>query len=91
MSQMKIDFNDEGAEMEQVEQARAVLRFIQVGSRVLSVRFTMLLALTLTFILFMWALVTADNTRLVAATVFGILVYLPTVWLDVRERAVKGD
>jgi hypothetical protein len=91
MSQMTIDFNEEGVKMtdeQQVEQVRSLLIFIRNASKVLSTRFTMLLALSLTFVLFLWALVTADPIRLLAAGVFAAMVFLPTVWLDVRERAV---
>jgi len=89
--------NQRGLKMtdeDQVSQVKHLLRFIQIGSRVLSARMSMLLALLLTFVLFLWALSTADNTRLVAATIFAVLVYLPTVWLDVQERnraVTKGD
>lgn len=75
------------SEEEKFEQTRFLLQFLNAGIKVLSIRFSMLLALSLTFVLFAWALATADTTRLIAATVFAILVYLPTVWLDVRERA----
>jgi hypothetical protein len=81
---------------EQVEQVKYLLKFIKAASSVLSARMSMLLALLLTFVLFLWALSTADTTRLVAATIFACLVYLPTVWLDVHERnraatSSKGD
>ena len=81
---------------DQVSQVKYLLRFIQIGSRVLSARITMLLALMLTFVLFAWALESADTIRLIAATIFAVLVFLPTVWLDVHERnraatGSKGD
>lgn len=81
---------------EQVEQVKYLLKFIKAASSVLSARMSMLLALLLTFVLFAWALESADTIRLIAATIFAVLVFLPTVWLDVHERnraatSSKGD
>ena len=50
---------------DQVSQVKHLLRFIQIGSRVLSARMSMLMALLLTFVLFAWAL--GDLFRISAA------------------------
>lgn len=88
-TQMNLDFFTEGADMNEVEEVAALLRFVQVGARVLSYRVALMLALTLTFALFGWAMANPDAWRFAGATVFGLLVFLPTVWLDFQ--ASKGD
>ena len=86
--QLEIDFETKGAtlmnEAQKVEQTRFLLQFIAAGIKVLSARVSMLLALTLTFILFAWAMAQPDVWRFAGATVFAILIFLPAVWLDVR-------
>lgn len=77
-------------EQEKVEQTRFLLQFITAGIRVLSARAAMMLALTLTFMLFAWAMVSADVWRFAGATVFGLLIFLPCVWLDVKANS-KGE
>lgn len=83
------------AESKEVQQARFLLQFLAAGIKVLSARFTMLLALILTFVLFLWAMSKATALPIVIATIFAILVFLPAVWLDVEERrnraATKGE
>lgn len=74
-------------EIEEVEAAKRLLLFIDTWKRILSIRFTMLLALLLTFALFIWAMWSADSMRLIVATVFAVLVFLPTWYLDIRDRA----
>jgi len=69
---------------EKVEQAKFLLQFISAGIKVLSARAAMLLALTLTFFLFAWAMAQPDTWRFLGATIFAVLIFLPTVWLDMR-------
>ncbi len=77
--------------MEEVERVKQLLQFLDNWTKVLSTRVTMLLALVLTFVLYGWAFYQNNTTTLIGAAVFGVLVFLPTVWMDVRERVKKGE
>ena len=79
-----------GLKMNEVEQARYLLDFLSAATKVLSARFAMLLSLVLTFILFAWAMSGSSSMRIGIATIFALLVYLPTVWLDYSERNIRA-
>ena len=72
------------SEEQTVEHTKFLLKFISTGISILSVKITMLIALVLNFCLFAYAMAYPDTWRFASATVFGILVFLPTVWLEIR-------
>jgi hypothetical protein len=86
MNQTEIEFHNKGAKMEEVEKAAYVLRFIQTGMRVLCARVMMMVSLVLTFGLFMYAMVNPDGLRFGMAGAFAVLVFMPTVYLDYRDK-----
>ena len=76
--------------MEEIEQVKYLLRFIKAGSTVLSARIAMLLALILTFALFAWCMILPDVWRFATAKTFALLIFVPTVILDIRN-VTKGE
>ena len=72
-------------------EARAVLLFIGVGMKILSARIMLLLALLMTFGLFCWAMVLPDYNRIAAATIFTVLVFLPTIRADSKQNEAKAS
>ena len=77
-------------ENEEVAQVVRLLTFIKTSSKVLSGRIAMLLALILTFALFAWCMIQPDVWRFATATTFALLIFVPTVILDIRAAA-KGE
>lgn len=73
------------------DQSRILLMYVTVGLQVLSARLAMLLALVLTFSLFVWAVVDPTWPRITAAALFAVLVFFPATRVDAsqsRDRAV---
>ena len=73
------------------EQTRILLMYVSVGLQVLSARVVLLLALVLTFSLFVWAVADPTWPRIVAAAAFAVLVFLPATRVDAsqsKDRAV---
>jgi len=84
--QTEIEFQLEGADVDDIEQVKFLLNFIQAGIKVLSARFMMLLSLVLTFGIFGYAICNPDGWRFGIATTFAVLVFLPTVFLEFKEK-----
>ena len=66
--------------------AAFILRFIETAYLVLSVRVLLIFTLILCFALFAWAMVEPDYPRIVIATIFSILVFLPVRQLEVKKE-----
>jgi hypothetical protein len=75
------------------QQVRGLVLFLEAGIRVLSARIVLVVALLLSFGLFCWVIYDPSNLRLAAATIFTVLVFLPTVRVDMRQdrEVVKGE
>lgn len=67
-------------------QAKALVVFLNAGITVLSARIALFLSMILAFALFSWAMYQPDNLRVISATVFSVLVFLPIVKLE-REQS----
>jgi hypothetical protein len=72
------------------QQTQVLLLYIRVGIAVLSARIVMLLALVLAFGLFAWAMAAPTYERIACATLFAILIFLPSVRLDARQSADRA-
>ena len=81
--------------MNEAEQLRSVMLFINAGLKVLSVRIVMVLTLFMTFSLFAYVVYDPEWQRVAAATLFAVLVFFPVTRLDQKQaqnRAiVEGD
>jgi len=71
------------------QQTRALVLFIGAGMRVLSNRMVLVAALLMVFGLFCWAMYTPTNERILAATIFTVLVFLPTIRADSKQSEMK--
>lgn len=70
---------------------RLLILYLTTGLRVLSARLVLLLSLLLTFAIFCWTMYDPTWNRIAAASIFGVLVYLPASRLDsskLKDRAV---
>ena len=72
--------------MDEIEQVKYLLRFLKTGTKILSARLMLMLALTLNFILFAWEMEEPNAWRFAGATTFAVLIFLPAVWLDVKAE-----
>lgn len=61
-----------------------LLKFLASGTRVLSSRILLILTLLLTFGLFIWAMLQPTYERILTATIFAILVFLPIRAIDAK-------
>jgi len=68
------------------DQVKALLTYITVGMQILSARIMLLLAISMAFSLFCWAMYIPDTNRIVIATLFGVLVFIPILTLDKKEK-----
>ena len=68
------------------EQVRSLIAFLTAGMKVLSVRVVLLLVVCMTFGLFAWAMSMPGPYRLGTAVAFAVLVFLPTLSLDKKEK-----
>jgi hypothetical protein len=75
--------------MDEQQQARALILFIGAGMKVLSMRIVLVLALLMTFGLFVWAMCLPTSERILAATVFTLLVFLPAIRADFKQNEGK--
>jgi hypothetical protein len=73
--------------MDQQTYQRTLLVYGQLLLAVLSARLVLLIALVLTFSLFAWAMALPTYERIGAATLFALLVFLPSVRLDARQSS----
>ena len=77
------------------EQVRALVLFINTGVKVLSARILLFVVLLLTFALFGYVMFEPTYERIVLATIFAVLVYLPVVRTDLRtidsRKTIEGD
>ncbi len=67
------------------KQIQVLLLYVAVGLRVL------LIALSLTFSLFAWAMYWPTGERIACATIFGVLVFIPVIRMDMKlkhDRAI---
>ncbi len=72
------------------ERLRISLLYVSMGLKVLSARLMMLLTLLLTFVLFCWAMWNPNYLSIACATIFAVLVYLPTVRLDKSTKEARA-
>ena len=73
------------------KQIQVLLLYVAVGLRVLSARVVLLIALSLTFSLFAWAMYWPTGERIACATIFGVLVFIPVIRMDMKlkhDRAI---
>jgi hypothetical protein len=68
------------------KQVRAIMLFIAAGTKVLSARLVLMLALFMTFGLFVWAMYLPTPERIGAATLFTLLVFLPSIKADTKQH-----
>jgi hypothetical protein len=61
-----------------------LLKFIANGTRILSSRLLLILTLLLVFGLFVWAMILPTYERILTATIFAILVFLPIRAIDAK-------
>ena len=73
------------------DQIKAMFLFIAVGTRVLSARVVLILAMLLAFSLFAWALAMPGWERIAAATIFAVLVFLPATRVDAGQSKARAD
>lgn len=79
------------------QQIKIMLLYVSIGLRVLSARIVLLLTLALTFSLFAWAMYWPTHERIVCATIFAVLVFIPVIRMDGKlksDRAIvapEGD
>lgn len=71
------------------EAAKAVILFISTGMRVLSARIVLLIVLCMTFGLFVWAMYLPTYERIATATIFTVLVFLPSIRADTKANEAK--
>ena len=72
-------------------QTKVLILYIRVGLAVLSARLVLLIALALTFALFAWAMYLPGWERIACATIFAVLIFLPSARIDAKmkpDRAV---
>lgn len=68
------------------EEVKALILMINAGMKVLSMRVVLLLTLLLTAALFAWCLYLPGPYRLGAAAAFAVLVFLPVIRRESKER-----
>lgn len=68
------------------EQTRMLIAYLNTGIKVLSVRIVLIVVVLLTFALFAWAMELPGPYRLGTAVAFAVLVFLPTISLDKKEK-----
>jgi hypothetical protein len=73
------------------KQVRAIMLFIAAGTKVLSARVVLMLALVMTFGLFVWAVYQPTPERIGAATLFALLVFLPSIKADSKQHEVTKE
>lgn len=66
------------------------VQVVQVALDVLSKRLLVFLSLVLTASLFLWSMVDASALRLIASSLFAVLVFLPVLW-TVRKDLADGQ
>jgi len=71
------------------QQVKALLVMINAGMRILSIRIVLGLTLLLAFTLFAWAMYYPTNERIIVATVFAVLVFLPVIRADSKDVESK--
>lgn len=75
-------------------QVRSLLLFINTGVKILSARILLFLALLLTFSLFGFVMFQPTYERILLATIFAILVFLPVVRTDLKtidsRKTIEG-
>jgi|APFre7841882630_1041343.scaffolds.fasta_scaffold619025_1 hypothetical protein len=67
-------------------QVKALLLFINAGTKVLSARVLLFVTLFLTFSLFCWALYLPGYERITTAVAFAVLVFLPVIRVDQKSN-----
>lgn len=68
------------------DQVRALLLHISAGMQYLSIRVFLILVVCMTFGLFSWAMYMPGPYRLGTAVAFAVLVFLPTLSLEKKEK-----
>lgn len=69
------------------EQTRMLIAYLSTGMKVLAVRVLLFLVVLMTFSLFVWAAYLPDVNRIAVAGMFGVLVFLPTLRHDFRQKS----
>jgi hypothetical protein len=67
-------------------QTRALILFIGAGVKVLSARLVLLVVVAMAFGLWCWAMFMDDQLRIISATLFTVLVFLPVLRADMRQN-----
>lgn len=70
--------------------AKLLTLYISVGLRVLSARGVLLLAMLLTFSLFVWTMYAPTWERIAAATIFAVLIFLPATRVDAAQSSDRA-
>lgn len=73
-----------------MNETKLLMLYIRVGLNVLSARLVLLLALALTFSLFAWAMYLPGYERIAAATIFAVIVFLPSTRIDAAQSAERA-
>lgn len=75
-------------------QVRSLLLFINAGVKILSARILLFVALLLTFSLFAFVMFAPTYERILLATIFAILVFLPVIRTDLKaidsRKTIEG-
>lgn len=75
-------------------QVRSLVLFINAGVKILSARILLFLALLLTFALFGFVMFYPTYERILLATIFAILIFLPVVRTDIKtiesRKTIEG-
>lgn len=64
--------------------AAFILKFIATAYQVLAVRVLLIITLFLSFSLFAWVMYEPDYPRILTATIFAVVVFLPVRQLDAK-------
>ena len=67
------------------EQAKLVLAFVHAGMSILSARIAVFMAMIMAFSLACWTMYDPTYNRIMMASIFGALVFLPVLSMDKRQ------
>lgn len=70
--------------------AQLMALYISVGMRVLNSRAVLLIAMLLTFSLFVWTMYAPTWERIAAATIFAVLIFLPATRVDAAQSSDRA-
>lgn len=86
-----IDVQRYGGSIMDTKTMQTLVLWISIGLKVVTTRLVLLIALSMVFGLFCWALYWPTWERIACVTIFAILVFLPIIKLDAgqgKDRAI---